>query len=58
LKNLVTKAQRVPLENVPVFWAARGEHVFDTPIEDFDKAVQEAKSKEESRKNKGLAVWK
>ena len=56
MKNLVTKAQKVPMENVPVFWAAQGEHVFETPIEDFEKAVQEAKSKEESRKNKGLAL--
>ena len=56
MKNLVTKAQRVPMENVPVFWAAQGEHVFKTSIKDFEKAVQEAKNKEESRKNKELAV--
>lgn len=48
MKNMVTKARQVPLESIPVFWAAWGEHVFETPINDFEKAVQEAKNKIES----------
>jgi len=45
----IRRKEVIPDDAIPVVWAARGEHVYSTPLSEFEEKVREAKEKEESR---------
>lgn len=45
---------QISASEIPVYWAASGEHVFQTPISDFEKAVKRAKE----QKTINWQLWK
>jgi len=44
--NQIRKKAVIPNENVPVIWAAQGEHVSQTSLSEFEQKIEEAKEKE------------
>lgn len=42
----IAKKKVVSDENIPVIWAAQGEHVYLTLLSEFEQKVEEAKEKE------------
>jgi len=47
--NQIRRKEVVPDDTIPVIWVARGEHVFSTPLSEFEQKVKEAKEKEDLR---------
>jgi len=45
----IRRKEVIPDDTVPIIWAARGEHVYETPLSEFEQKVREAKDKEELR---------
>lgn len=45
----ITRKEVVPDENIPVIWVAKGEHVYLTPLSEFEQKIEEAKQKGELR---------
>ena len=43
----IRRKEAIPSDAIPVIWAARGEHVYETSLSEFEQIVKEAKEKEE-----------